>query len=390
MFLVFAILLLSPAVLAVNSDKYTHLDKFHRAKYAQLSNSNATAHIDLAMTLASLPIKYYSDNEDYNTTQMVDGRSCKSWRVESWDDKYPSHDERYEAATTKFILGIGPARTASTSTFATLASNPNVCYWRQASSGQFQESAGELFAGPESFPKKMMFSHLPPSDCCEAFVLKETSWASSFAAVYDMVNMFKYNRKIKFVLTIREPTDALNSFFNDACTKGDIPIGACEDGASFVEFVAEQSQNQEKCMTNVESENWYLEGEELHKKLEECTGYAGAVQNYDYDHTYKLYADQFGKENVFCQFTGDLETASLASRRKLLDFAGLANLDESDVSNYQRPTTMYKYDMTPDQKAAINKTVSKHNTANYSEARLRGRCGKLRQSTPVNLGFETL
>lgn len=341
--------------------------------------------------LRSDPAKYYDRFGDTNP-KVVSDKSCKSWRVEPWQDKQPSH-QLSEVETNTFILGIGPPKTASSFTFSTVATNPNICFWREKINPDFSEThalfgddngIGDLNTGRAS--PSFLLSHLAPADCCRAVVMKAPGWAMDSIVPYEMKQVFKANPNVKFVLTIREPSSALASKFNFMCTDFGKPWNylqtVCkQDGRAYVDNIEEDSRKRHDCFAGVLEEG--LQGRELAEKLSKCKGHTPlAVQNYDYEAIFNRYADLFGGEKIMCHFLTDL--ISLGGdrlRRSLFDFAGLTDVSETDVKrmethvNHRGPKT---FTLNDAQLHNIQQIVAKYNTGgSYSESRLRSMCVKV-------------
>jgi len=321
------------------------------------------------------PSKYYEEFGDKNP-KMVDGRSCKSWRVEKWT-KFPQHKESDVQST--FVLGIGPPKTATTSTFTSLASNPNICFYRDANDGGFSEVVTLFGSRNRDTSTSNLLSHLAPSDCCEAVVMKDPRWATSFQAVYDMKKLLGTGENVKFVLTVREIASAFNSKFDYICShtekSQEILDKICVDGDSYVDNIESDSRQMDECVKDITA-NSGLQGSELVNSLEKCITLL-AVQSYDYEATFKRYADQFGDEKIICQFMTDLISAGdAATRRSIFDHAGLTNLDENNAVSTAKESGEKTYRLDNDQKERIIQISAKYNTNTYDEDRLRAMCVK--------------
>jgi len=370
---VFIIAFLLPAILAVTIDKSDSKSKV-------LSNSNATHghaadYKHYEAMLKAQPQMYYDKHPEL-VSPSVDGQSCEVWRTGLWNLNPPQHSDS-EAEEITYIMGIGPPKTASTSTFSILSSNPYMCYFRESTSPDFEESRA-IFGGTEKHKEvstTKLLSHFAPSQCCKASIMKDPSWAYQLNAAYDMKKVFKSNSNVKFVLTIREPTHAMGSFFNYKCEPGRLTYnlqGVCKGGDYFLEQVVQHSKKMADCIEETTSENPSLQGEALADKLTRCNEYF-AVQNYDFAATHKRYADQFGSGSIFCQFVSDLKTGATPTRRKMLDFAGLSDIPTEDFLEYTEAPRDYAYTLSQKNIDDLKATYTQYN-GEYDEGQLRSMC----------------
>lgn len=324
-------------------------------------------------------VQYYTKFEVANS-KNVSGLSCKSWRTESWEGRSPQHEDT-EAETLSFIMGIGPAKTATTSTFTSLASNPNVCYYRSSTNVRITE-VDDLFASKKVTPTaSLMLSHLAPADCCKTVAMKAPKWACFRTAPYQMKSVFKDNKNVKLVLTIREPGSAYESLFNHICTQATpkyYPAGVpfkegrsmCADtsGETFMQYVEKWSEEFSTCATGMKAQGF--EGFELAEHLDICQKPI-ALQIYDYEATYKRYFTQFGDGHIICQFMTDLASVGGdANRRGILDFAGLTDIDEHNVVPFVSGTPK-KFELSFEHKERVRQLYFKYNGYYYSEDHLR-------------------
>jgi len=273
------------------------------------------------------------------------------------------------------VIGIGPAKTASSTTFQFLSKQAQGCFWREANYASFHEThdlRGKHVTVENS--KRILFSHFAPAVCCKASVMKSPSWAASYAIPFVMKTMFDLNSKITLVLTIREPASAMQSLYNMKCSAYQLPWdyrGFCANSHDFYKQVIADTDKTLECTTRVKAENTELEGLDLALKLEKCDTYL-SLASYDYVSTHRRWAEQFGSENIYCLFMSDLKTDTHDQNfRNLAKFVGMdLNPGIGETGHKGR---MYRFRFTAQQLSDLQSKYAS-SFGQYNEGDLRRMC----------------
>jgi len=331
----------------------------------------------------NLPVDYYQIYGDSNPSKAYKNVSCKDWRTSVWPpSRLPDHD-LMEVETQTYVIGIGHSKSGTTDTFGVLSSNPAICYYRNPDTPGFRESHA-LFKynshSSSSMDRDIFLAHLAPAHCCKASVMKDPNWAFSHQIPYLMKNIFKENTNLKFILTIREPIQAIESLLNYRC----INQGTCSLATHVQRYndTISFSDKVDRCLKAYKHQDYKERTNLQHAKALDACNQSGKDILLQYDHrgTFQRYADVFGAESIFCQFFSDYERNSKEVRREVLDFAGLSSIDPNDfvfedtaydASHFHQHN--YKYTYTNAEKIGLTQKVEELYGV-YDEAALRKMC----------------
>jgi len=320
-------------------------------------------------------MKYFDLHRNYKD-HSHEGRTCTSWRIDSWIFTAPEHKIE-EISETPYLIGIGPPRTASSTSFAILASNPKMCYWREPyNDGSFAETH-DLLKHFDDIQSELL-RHFAPKECCDGNVMKDPLFSSSMVAPLKLGELFSTNPNAKFVLTIRDPVEAMESLLNfkrrPENSNGQVNF-YLSNGDAWVTEVLKRTDKMEACKADMDKNGEdYKTDIEAAKKYDEFCLTHFSLGYYDYKATFNRYAQKFGADKIYCQFITDLKKGKASKiRRDQFDFIGLQHLDENDVVGKYTAHSAQIHLSDPERtllKEKYNETIGEP----YDEKALRSMC----------------
>jgi len=197
-----------------------------------------------------------------------------------------------------------------------------------------------------------------------------------------MKTLFGDNRKAVFVLTIRDPVDALESLLNFQMRSGQM---GSMTGDVFVKHVLNRTKAETACVKEMRQGGYKYPSESLEAANyydKHCLKHY-ALTTYNYPEILYRYSNAIGAGQIYCQFVSDLEEGKeLNSRRGQLDLMGLHDIDEkqffsmsapAEVKRRARMKQRRRVVLTEDQRAELTSSYEKLYGA-YDEYELRNLC----------------